>query len=65
MSRRSSWEAMRPHVTGGVYVNFLTEEEGEDRIRAAYRDNFARLGRVKARYDPGNVFHLNANIKPA
>jgi FAD/FMN-containing dehydrogenase len=61
---RTAWQAMRPHSTGGVYVNFLTEEEGEDRVREAYRDNFARLSSVKAKYDPDNVFRSNKNVRP-
>jgi FAD/FMN-containing dehydrogenase len=61
---RSTWEAMRPHATGGVYVNFLTEEEGNDRVQAAYRDNFARLATLKAKYDPDNVFRSNKNVLP-
>jgi FAD/FMN-containing dehydrogenase len=61
---RGAWDAMRPLATGGVYVNFLTEEEGEDRVRAAYRDNFARLTAVKAKYDPDNVFRVNKNVRP-
>ena len=39
--------------------------EGQDRIRAAYRRNYDRLTRVKARYDPDNFFHINQNIQPA
>ncbi len=58
------WSALHPSSAGGAYVNFMMEE-GEDRIRASYRDNYARLARVKATYDPGNVFHINQNIKPA
>ncbi len=58
------WEALHPHSAGGAYVNFLMEE-GSDRVRAAYRENYARLTRVKQAYDPDNVFHVNQNIVPA
>jgi FAD/FMN-containing dehydrogenase len=58
------WTALHPTSAGGAYVNFMMEE-GDDRIRAAYKDNYPRLSRVKAAYDPGNVFHVNQNIKPA
>ena len=40
-------------------------DEGQDPIKAAYRGNYDRLARVKARYDPGNTFHINQNIQPA
>ena len=42
----------------------MMEDEGLERVRASYRDNFARLVEVKRRYDPGNVFHVNQNIPP-
>jgi FAD/FMN-containing dehydrogenase len=61
---RGVFDAMRPFATGGVYVNDLGEE-GEDRIRAAYGTNYDRLARVKAKYDPTNLFRLNQNIRPA
>ena len=56
---------MRQFSTGGTYVNFLTEEEGDDRTRAAYRSNYPRLARLKAEWDPGNLFHTNKNISRA
>ncbi len=61
---RDLWTAMRPFSTGGVYVNNLGDE-GEDRVRAAYGDNHARLVALKTRYDPTNLFRLNQNIRPA
>ena len=57
-------EDARRFSTGGTYVNFLTEDEGDDRIRASYGDNLERLARVKAAWDPDNVFRLNKNIAP-
>jgi hypothetical protein len=61
---RGYYDAMHPYGAGGAYVNFMMEE-GEDRIRATYRDNYDRLAAVKAKYDPGNFFRVNQNIKPA
>jgi len=46
-------------------VNFQTEDEGSDRIQAAYGGNYRRLAEVKARWDPDNVFHVNHNVAPA
>ena len=43
----------------------MMEDEGEERIRASYRGNYDRLSRVKKRYDPTNLFHVNQNIPPA
>ena len=61
---RSTWRDIRPFSTGGTYVNFLTEEEGDERIRAAYGTNYARLVDVKTAWDPGNLFSANKNITP-
>jgi FAD/FMN-containing dehydrogenase len=52
-----------PHATGGGYVNFLTEDEGE-RVAATYGANYTRLQAVKQRYDPTNLFRANLNIAP-
>ncbi|NKZ07091.1 FAD-binding oxidoreductase [Actinomadura latina] len=59
------WEDLHPYSMGGSYVNFLGEDESEDRVRATYRDHYDRLAEVKAKYDPGNFFHANQNIVPA
>ncbi len=61
---RSSWEAIRPFSTGGNYVNFQLAEDGDDRTAAAYGENLERLRRVKAEYDPENLFRVNRNIRP-
>jgi hypothetical protein len=62
---RSFWDALRPHAkTSASYINFLVEED-EERVKASYGDEkYARLAELKAKYDPGNTFHRNANIKP-
>ncbi len=62
---REYFAAMKPHATGGVYVNFLHNDEGEARVRAAYGDRYDRLARIKSRYDPDNIFSSNQNIRPA
>jgi len=59
------WEALHPYSAGGAYVNMMMDDEGDARIKAAYRDNYARLASIKNRYDPGNLFRVNQNIKPA
>ena len=58
------WEAVHPYTLGGGYVNFMMDE-GVDRIKATYRDNYSRLAQIKKKYDPDNFFHVNKNIKPA
>ncbi|MFO1127665.1 MAG: FAD-binding oxidoreductase [Rhodospirillales bacterium] len=61
---RSFFAATAPHATGGVYVNFLTADE-QDRVHAAYGDNYDRLAALKAKYDPDNLFQVNFNVRPA
>ncbi len=61
---RDTWQALRRHSTGGTYVNFLTEDEGEDRVRSAYRTNWNRLFDAKTAWDPDNVLRHNRNIEP-
>ncbi|HET6878165.1 MAG TPA: FAD-binding oxidoreductase [Jatrophihabitans sp.] len=62
---RNYWDELHPSSAGGAYVNFLMNDEGQDRVRASYRGNYDRLAQVKRRYDPDNVFHVNQNIRPA
>ena len=56
-------EALHPYSAGGAYVNMMMDE-GQDRVRASYRDNYARLAQIKAIYDPSNLFSINQNIEP-
>jgi FAD/FMN-containing dehydrogenase len=61
---RDFFDALQPHTSGAVYLNFLGDE-GQDRIRAAYGErNYERLARLKRVYDPTNFFRLNQNIQP-
>jgi FAD/FMN-containing dehydrogenase len=61
---RDYWEALHPYSAGGAYLNFIMDE-GEDRVRASYRENYDRLVAIKNRYDPTNLFRVNQNIKPS
>ena len=64
---REFWDAMQPHSTGSVYVNYLGREadEGADRVKAAYGpEKYQRLVALKNKYDPTNLFRLNQNIRP-
>ncbi|MDZ4343539.1 MAG: FAD-binding oxidoreductase [Candidatus Binatia bacterium] len=61
---RAAWQDIRSFSTGGTYVNFLTEEEGDERIHAAYGDNYERLIEVKTKWDAKNLFRMNKNIVP-
>jgi FAD/FMN-containing dehydrogenase len=60
---REFFAATAPHATGGVYVNFMPEDE-TDRVRGAYGGNYTRLATLKAKYDPDNLFRLNQNVQP-
>ena len=61
---RNYWQDLHPHGAGGAYVNFMMDE-GEDRVKATYGDNYDRLVAIKTKYDPTNLFRVNQNIKPA
>jgi FAD/FMN-containing dehydrogenase len=58
------FDALHPYSAGGAYVNFMMDE-GQDRVRASFRDNYDRLVEVKRKYDPANFFRVNQNIRPS
>jgi FAD/FMN-containing dehydrogenase len=62
---RDGWERTRPFSTGGNYINFQLAEDDTGRTAAAYGNNYQRLQRAKADYDPDNLFRVNRNIPPA
>jgi len=62
---RAAWAKIEPLTNGTGYVNHMSAEESAALIRASYGPNHARLAALKARYDPENLFRLNANIAPA
>jgi hypothetical protein len=62
---RGAWNDMKSFSTGGTYVNFLTEDEGPERVEAALRGGLRRLAVVKATWDPENMFRTNRNVEPA
>ncbi len=61
---RAFFQAAAPYASGGVYMNFMPQDEA-DRIPEAYGENYVRLAQIKAKYDPHNLFRANQNIKPA
>ena len=61
---REAWNDMKQFSTGGTYVNFLTQDEGPERIEAALGNGLQRLAEIKAKWDSQNVFRTNRNIKP-
>ena len=61
---RATYAAVRPYLSEGGYVNFMGDDEDDD-TAAAYGRTIERLQRIKAVYDPANVFRLNQNIEPA
>jgi hypothetical protein len=59
------WKAVHPFNLDGAYPNFMMDDEGEARVKAAYGDNYGRLATVKKKYDQDNLFRVNQNIRPA
>ena len=62
---RKFFDDMAPHATGGVYVNFMPEDETARVRTGAYGANYERLAKLKAKYDPSNLFRLNQNVAPS
>jgi FAD/FMN-containing dehydrogenase len=62
---RSYWKAVHPFNPGGGYINFMMQDEAEDRLQVTFGPNYARLAMIKAKYDPRNLFRVNQNIGPA
>lgn len=61
---RDYWQALHPFSEGGAYVNFMMDE-GQERVRATYRDNYEKLRAIKRKYNRDNLFRMNQNIAPA
>ena len=59
---KSYYNALHPYSAGGAYSNFMMDE-GQDRVKASYKQNYERLVKIKATYDPRNLFRVNQNIK--
>jgi FAD/FMN-containing dehydrogenase len=62
---RDYWEAVHPFNLAGAYANFMMDDEGEARVKAAYGENYRRLATLKKKYDPADLFLVNQNIRPA
>jgi hypothetical protein len=61
---KAYWDAVHPFDLAGAYPNFMMDDEGDARLKAAFGANYARLAAVKKKYDPANLFRVNHNIKP-
>ncbi len=62
---REVWSKVEPLISAGTYLNHLAGDDSPERVRASYGPSIARLAQIKAKYDPSNLFRLNANIPPA
>ena len=60
---RDYYKALEPHSSAGGYINFMDGDD-QGRIRDNYKGNYDRLAKIKAKYDPSNLFHMNQNIQP-
>ena len=62
---RNAWSRIEPFISDAAYLNHLAADDSPEKVRASYGSGYARLQAVKAKYDPTNLFRLNANIPPA
>jgi FAD/FMN-containing dehydrogenase len=62
---RKLWQQLEPLTLGAAYVNHLAADDSAEKLRASFGGNYERLSQIKAKYDPGNLFRINPNIKPA
>ena len=62
---RGVWDRCQPHLEGSAYVNHIATDDSPEKIRASYGSNHAQLSMLKRRFDPTNLFRINANITPA
>ncbi len=62
---RAYWNAVHPYNLGGGYINFMSDDEPQGRVKTTFGENYARLAEIKALYDPKNLFRVNLNIEPA
>ena len=62
---REHWGRLEPLTSGAAYLNHLAGDDSAEKIRASYGSNYERLAKIKAKYDPDNLFRLNANVQPA
>jgi len=58
------YDAIHPYSAGGAYVNFMMDDEGQERVKSSYGENYDRLVKIKTKYDPDNFLRVNQNIKP-
>lgn len=61
---KAYWQALHPYSAGGAYINMIMDE-GQENVKAAYRDNYKRLVDIKNKYDKKNLFRVNQNIAPS
>jgi hypothetical protein len=61
---RNIWSRVEPHLKGSVYLNHVAADDLPEKVRASFGDNYQRLRQLKAKFDPINLFRVNANIPP-